>query len=142
MAASLALLDDGSVWAWGSNADGQLGTGRQDPGSSTAERASLDRQRADGSSPSAGNVVPAVHCCAAPQGSTRPDPFRWLIAFHQMPMTSELLSPHHCWASRVSHLRLVRPCQQLSQSMGFKQPHMFLSQAINHMHSTTILTTH
>ena len=53
VADSLALMEDGSVWAWGKNLDGQLGISGQ----------AQDRTR-------------AVQSSRARQASGRPDPFR------------------------------------------------------------------
>ena len=67
VAASLALLEDGSVWAWGSNLDGQLGTSGQEHDSRASSGISAGqphkRKHAAQSSP-------------ARQSSGRADPFR------------------------------------------------------------------
>ena len=79
MADSLALLEDGSVWAWGSNMDGQLGTCGQAP-SSNASASELSEQPEGGTH--------AVQSCAARLSSGRPDPFRCRSSAVQQPATT------------------------------------------------------
>jgi len=79
MADSLALLEDGSVWAWGSNMDGQLGTCGQAP-SSNALASELSEQPEEGTR--------AVQSCAARLSSGRPDPFRCWSSAVQQPATT------------------------------------------------------
>ena len=88
VSASVALLDDGSVWAWGSNTDGQLGTGvelgaggqgtdtgcnkrlgmsGQLPGMNTSEGSGARQEK---------DILHAVRVCAAKRWSGTPDPFR------------------------------------------------------------------
>lgn len=88
VSASLAVLDDGSVWAWGSNMDGQLGTGvelgagGQGIGSKTDGRMSMTGPL-PGMNTSEGSdarqetaTLHAIRVCAAKRWSGKPDPFR------------------------------------------------------------------
>ena len=67
MAASVALLGDGNVWAWGSNAEGQLGTGGETPDNSTPGSSAGSQRQA---------CLQPVRSCTAKQRSGKPDPFR------------------------------------------------------------------
>ena len=69
VAASLALLEDGSVWAWGSNLDGQLGTSGQSHDTRASSSMSEGQPHAKRH---------AVQSSPVRQSSGRPDPFRCL----------------------------------------------------------------
>ena len=88
VSASLAVLDDGSVWAWGSNTDGQLGTGvelgarGQGTGSESNRRTGMAGQLPGIKTPEGNGAgqeqaaLHAAHVCAARKRSGAPDLFR------------------------------------------------------------------
>ena len=83
VSASLAVLDDGSVWAWGSNIDGQLGTGvGQDTDHESIRQMSMSGQlpgvnTSEGSSDRQEDAtIHAARVCSARKWSGMPDFFR------------------------------------------------------------------